>query len=215
MITEEIWHFPEFPGYIYLQLRTYDYPKELIIDRMNNQYFKTPIFRDKDFIDADKLFKEMQEKLNNKTAIRRLLTNCSIHFGDSHTLFKGIEQHLADHKVIDSPEIEKLLAPTKKIIPIMKKLMERCEECRCRPYDRPYYGDDIDYPDDKDDNKYKADETDYKEASGKCNDRKIESDVMKKSSSFSELKGIAIKQQKKIISSVIKKIRTLSNHLGR
>lgn len=53
------------------------------------------------------------------------------------------------------------------------------------------------------------------ETSGKYSDRKITNDILNQSSKFSELKGKALSMQKKIISSAIKKVRALSNHLGR
>ena len=53
------------------------------------------------------------------------------------------------------------------------------------------------------------------ETSGKYSDRKITNDILNESSKFSELKGKALSMQKKIISSAIKKVRALSNHLGR
>lgn len=54
-----------------------------------------------------------------------------------------------------------------------------------------------------------------KQSLDKYSDRKITNNILKQSSKFEELKGKAINLQKKIISSAIKKVKSLNNYLGR
>ncbi|MCB6828731.1 hypothetical protein [Megamonas funiformis] len=54
-----------------------------------------------------------------------------------------------------------------------------------------------------------------KQSADKYSDRKITNDILKQSSKFEELKGKTINLQKKIISSAIKKVKSLNNYLGR
>lgn len=54
-----------------------------------------------------------------------------------------------------------------------------------------------------------------KQSLDKYSDRKITNNILKQSSKFEELKGKTINLQKKIISSAIKKVKSLNNYLGR
>lgn len=54
-----------------------------------------------------------------------------------------------------------------------------------------------------------------KQSLDKYSDRRITNNILKQSSKFEELKGKAINLQKKIISSAIKKVKSLNNYLGR
>ena len=51
-----------------------------------------------------------------------------------------------------------------------------------------------------------------KQSLDKYSDRKITNNILKQSSKFEELKGKAINLQKKIISSAIKKVKSLNNY---